>query len=413
MNATLSDAMISAMRLVSQGRLSEATKALQTPSGSLPGTGRSARPKNPGSIIEDIAEESASLTHRTSRTGPTLARAGGLGFAAHLADGDRPPASPICGIFGSIGGARDLLHDAVRVTARDGKLAESDGLSLVTRRFQNKDGSRVYKLFVPSTYRGQAVPLIVMLHGCTQSADDFAAGTRMNVVAEEHQCLVIYPEQSSGANMQKCWNWFNENDQQRDLGEPSLIAGITREVMNEYNVDRTRVYVAGLSAGGAAAAILGEVYPDLFAAVGVHSGLPRGAAHDMPSAFAAMRGTSGGGKGKTPRGSSAARMPTIVFHGDRDTTVSPTNSQALVLQAASGESYREHEERHQSPGGLSCSVTRYRNGNGLAAIEKWIVHGAAHAWSGGSSAGSYTEPRGPDATREMVRFFLEHPRHNI
>jgi len=144
-------------------------------------------------------------------------------------------------------------------------------------------GSRRYKLFVPSVYRGQPLPLVVMLHGCTQTPDDFATGTRMNILAEERGCFVAYPAQSQKANISKCWNWFKPSDQDRDQGEPAIIAGLVRELLRTYRLDPERVYVAGLSAGGAMPVILGRTYPDMFAAVGVHSGLPYAVAHDLPS----------------------------------------------------------------------------------------------------------------------------------
>ncbi len=245
-----------------------------------------------------------------------------------------------------------------------------------------------------------------MLHGCTQSADDFAAGTRMNFVAEEHGCFVAYPEQPSAANAQRCWNWFKGSDQQRGSGEPALIAGITRQIMADYAIDPRRIYVAGLSAGGAAAAIMGETYPDLYAGVGVHSGLACGAARDLPSAFAAMRGDApvrGAPVGKD----GGHTVPTIVFHGDRDTTVHPRNGAAVIARAG-GDVQVLSEPQAGQRGKFTRSVRR--DASGRSVLELWEIHGAGHAWSGGSSAGSFTDPSGPDATREMLRFFLEHAR---
>ncbi len=297
------------------------------------------------------------------------------------------------------------------------KSADAGNGEFLARSFSNQAGSRPYKLYIPSGYRGEPLPLIVMLHGCTQSLDDFATGTRMNAAAETEDCFVAYPGQTSAANHSKCWNWFSPDDQQRDLGEPSLIAGITRQVMQDYAIDPARVYIAGLSAGGAAAANMGSAYPDLYAAIGVHSGLACGAAHDMTSAFMAMR-NGGSGRMRT-EGFSAAGvdgrgLPTIVFHGDRDSTVNPSNGDDVVAQLTRAQTTRPERlvEEGRVPGGHAYTRVLYRETNGRVICEQWVVHGAGHSWSGGSPAGSYTDASGPDATREMLRFFLEHPRRN-
>lgn len=282
------------------------------------------------------------------------------------------------------------------------------GARFLSGTFSCEAGGRPYKLYVPSTHRGRAAPLVVMLHGCTQSPDDFAAGTRMNELAEEHGCLVLYPGQTSGANNQRCWNWFNPADQGRDRGEPAILAGMTRRIMREHAVDPRRVYVAGLSAGGAEAAILAAAYPDLFAAAGVHSGLACGAASDVQTAFAAMRNGTSPPKPASAAGRNDRAVPLIVFHGDRDATVNPRNADAVVSQSAAP-GLRAREETGAVPGGHAWRRTLHEGPDGRPVLEQWSVRGGGHAWFGGSPAGSYTDPRGPDASREMLRFFLEHP----
>lgn len=297
-------------------------------------------------------------------------------------------------------GSLDIGIDGIPQPASD---PLPDGASFTRQSYANAAGTRDYKLYVPANRAGKRLPLVVMLHGCTQSPDDFAAGTRMNALAEEHGFLVAYPDQPASANAQKCWNWFSPNDQRRDRGEPSLIAGITQRILRDHPVEASRVYIAGLSAGGAAAATMGDAYPDLYAAVGVHSGLPTGAARDLPSAYNAMR------QGAPGTGRRGHFVPTIVFHGDRDKTVHPRNGNAVAAQSmAFAIGLTLSVQRGQSPTGHAFSRMVYTDAAGRTLCEQWTIHGAGHAWAGGSSSGSYTDPRGPDASREMLRFFLEH-----
>jgi poly(hydroxyalkanoate) depolymerase family esterase len=279
----------------------------------------------------------------------------------------------------------------------------------ISSSLTNRAGTRAYKLYIPGASTSVALPLIVMLHGCTQDVDDFAAGTRMNTLAEEHGFVVVYPQQPRQANPSRCWNWFKPGDQQRDRGEPSIIADITREVAALHNVDSQRTYVVGMSAGAVMAMTMAVTHPDLYAAVGMHSGLAHGVAIDLPSAFKAMKQGPERSASRAP----AHRSPVIVFHGDDDQTVNQRNAEWVLRESLSGQlgaarpSLRVH--KGQQPGGLAYTRYVYRDRSGAALAEGWSVHGLGHAWSGGAAAGSHTDPRGPDASAQMVRFFTEHP----
>jgi poly(hydroxyalkanoate) depolymerase family esterase len=308
-------------------------------------------------------------------------------------DVPRPPEQPQ---------AREAPRPQPEPAARPVPPSGSQREAFVTGRHGGANtAGRDYKLYIPPNAGSQPLPLVVMLHGCTQDANDFAAGTRMNEVARTQGFYVLYPVQSQQANPQKCWNWFKHTHQQRDRGEPALVAGMVRAVMAQHAIDPKRVYAAGLSAGGAMAAILAQTHPDVFAAVGVHSGLAAGSAKDLPSALQAMKS----GAASAPRAGNG--VPTIVFHGTGDHTVSPVNGEQVFGAAVGGP---VQAEPVASPGSRGVTRRVSRSASGQAIAEYWLVDGAPHAWSGGSSAGSYTDMRGPDATSEMVRFFLEHPK---
>ena len=293
-----------------------------------------------------------------------------------------------------------------------------------TRQVFDFDGERYgFNLYVPAQAAAvdtleARLPLLVMLHGCQQDASDFARGTAMNTLAAQAPCLVLYPEQLTKANQMRCWNWFDTSHQGRGAGEPAMLAALTRLIIARYPVDESRVYIAGLSAGGAMAAIVAAHYPELFAALGVHSGLPTGAANNVMSAFQAMRV---GGQHRKLTGPPALehRMPTIVFHGSADSTVHPDNSLSIVQAAtaaltASGMAL-QHSEALLSPPSADENLRQakrsvYKGDDGRSFIEHWSIVGSPHAWAGGNPAGSYTDPEAPGASAAMLAFFLQHSR---
>jgi poly(hydroxyalkanoate) depolymerase family esterase len=322
----------------------------------------------------------------------------------------------IAGNFKRMLGFPHTFPDSIKEEPKQ-KTAANTNARWLEKTFQNAEGQRNYWVYIPSTYHGQALPLVIMLHGANQDAKDFAAGTQMNRVAEAEQYIVAYPEQPLSASLMKCWHWFRPMDQLRDSGEPSIIAGITREVIKTCNVDPSRVYIAGLSAGGAMAVNLAETYPDIYAGAGIHSGLPYGVADEPFSALAAM---NDGLRKTAPRPAAEGLIPLkpvplIVFHGGRDQIVHPRNSDALIainIPSADGRVEMPKEARSAAAtdsgdvtNKYSYTRTVFRDNAGRTTGEQWLVHELGHAWSGGNSAGTYTDARGPDASYHMVRFF--------
>ena len=428
MNATFQNLMREATRLTRSGQLSEATQAIRRAlQGASQGTRE--RPARDASTSPGAAVPIAPLPRQSSMI------LDGCVFEVEEAAACAPaarsaPSAP----------STPFIPDVAPNT--------SEGVTTGKSQGEFTDGShthgsltRRYKLYTPPGSAdsagnvGKGLPLVVMLHGCTQDPDDFAAGTGMNGHAREQGFCVLYPAQSADANPQRCWNWFKHNHQSRGRGEAALLASMTLAVMKQHGIDASRVYIAGLSAGGAMAAIVAAAYPETYAAVGVHSGLAVGAAGNVTEALAAMKSGASAVKLDTQAQSKTA-VPTIVFHGDQDHTVHPRNGEQVsdqVIAAVQGASGKRVEQGVSSGGrrftrtvhqqnndidrdvdrdldrDLACGTDKGNHNTRSATVaEHWLVHGGGHAWSGGDAKGSYTDSNGPDASREMLRFFFEH-----
>jgi poly(hydroxyalkanoate) depolymerase family esterase len=278
------------------------------------------------------------------------------------------------------------------------------GERFLKRAYRGPAGSLDYRLYVPADHEGRELALVVMLHGCLQNPEDFALGTRMNDLAEEFGLIVAYPLQPRRANPQGCWNWFDRRHQNRGSGEPAKLAGLTQALAKEFDVRRERVFAAGLSAGGAMAEVLAATYPDVFDAVGIHSGLPYKSAADVPSAFAAMKGTAA--FDPPPLALSGRHVRKIIFHGLADGTVNPVNGERILDEAERGESTLTRSDLDWPIESGRVTRTVLKDADGLPSAEQWLVEGGGHAWFGGDPRGSYTQAVGLDASRVMVRFFL-------
>ena len=435
--------MLKATRLTGKGSLMDATRLIQRTLSSLasaptpPGAGSTASPARPNGDVTDVEPKPARHGDVLQATPVTAAPARPVANAqaTSLANTPQPLKEPLAPNFVLCPSSAPSASSAsfvspgqspsVPVSAETPPAPVTAPAAPVRRpgaftesTFQFKGQPYAYRLYIPAsltpsnaaaaTGASRPLPLVVLLHGCKQNALDFAKGTGMNLLADQQQVVVLYPEQLSKANSGNCWNWFEPTHQTRS-GEPGMIAALTCKILTtrhgDVQIDPDRVYIAGLSAGGAMAAVVAELYPDIFAAVGVHSGLPAGAAQSMMGAFSAMRR---GGPVQT-----ATAMPTIVFHGSADTTVHPDNG-AYVSDAAraalgnDGVELVKTEQTIRTQGLRPAQRVSYLDNSGKPCVEHWTVGDGGHAWSGGSAAGSYTDPQGPSASRAMLAFFMQH-----
>ena len=426
MNIVFSTAMRKATQLTRAQNVMEATRVIQR---ALSGQGHALSPDEQSPESLGLIERKANLAESSGEFQQPRHDAGIASTGLRDTAAEREPPPPMRRPLGEV---LKLLREANLPSLGPGSFMKSrvappvpipEGAAFLTRTFTCEAGSRDYKVYVPSPAASHAAshaasrkrPLIVMLHGCTQNPDDFAVGTGMNRLADEHGFIVAYPRQPASANRSACWNWFNLKDQMRDVGEPAIIAGMTRTIMAEFDIDAERVFVAGLSAGGAMAAVMSATYPDLYAAAGIHSGLAYGSATDLPSAYAAMGGNSSpvATEQRQRKGypkSANGRVRTIVFHGASDQRVHSSNAEMIVAEARAGlKGFTQETQQGCSAGGLAYTRTVITDASGAPQVEHWTIQGLGHAWSGGSPDGSYTDRHGPDASREMLRFFLASP----
>ncbi|MGE3287759.1 MAG: PHB depolymerase family esterase [Pseudonocardia sp.] len=277
-------------------------------------------------------------------------------------------------------------------------------------------GRRVFDVYVPAGRRRGRLPVVLLLHGCLQTADEFAHASRFPQVADRNGVLLVVAHQERYHQPRRCWRWYEAAHQERDAGEPGILAGIVAQVLDErerWRADPARVYVAGISAGGAMALILAAAYPDVFAAAGVHSAPPYRAATRLTEALTAMAG-----RGSVPHPAAGDRMaPVVCLQGSEDTVVRPANGDRVIEQWLAHRAAADHGAtrtvrsrrfRGRTADGTRYAVRRWYTARGRVSLEYWSVQGLEHAWSGGQPGGSFADPRGPRAATVMWRFFRRH-----